>query len=677
MKKILFAVFTLLTISVEAQNPVFDWARTFGNAHYELGFALDVDSAGSIYSTGWFYDSLDCDPNISGAELYTNGETDCFIMKHDASGNLIWAKGFGGPKNEGIYSIELDDEGNIYVCGAYDSIADFDPDTGVFNLTSNGHVSEIFVAKYSNSGSFIWAKSFGGNFISYAPRMILDSNKNIYINGSFRDTLDTDPGSGTFDLVNPSIYMDIFISKLDSSGNFQWAKQFGGTSQDFAQSFLTDKNGYVYLVGNFNGNIDFDPGPGVSMLNAVMGQTFFLKLSTAGVYQWVKQMKAITATKLAGDGNPNMYLAGFFSGTKDFDLSPGGVHLAHASQTDGFIASYDTSGAFRWMNQISGDSVQAAYSCDVDDMGNVYVTGAFDSIAYVDSAGAGIALHSNDRDIYIAQFDSLGHGLWGGSFGGPGPDIPYAIAVSGAANIYTTGYYSSAIDADPGPGISTLNFAGGYDIFLHKMRTCSASSYSYASSACYSYIFQGDTLFSSGIYIDTMLNAQGCDSIVTLNLTINNVDTAVVLNGTLLTASPGMISYQWINCSNMSAIPGATLSLFAPAGNGNYAVIVENNGCIDTSACINVVVVSATEIRGDNSVWIAPNPFSKKTLVTLSHEFDDVNIKVMDVSGRIIFTSDYKKTDRIELNPQLPEGIYFIELKSKEKLFFHGRIIQQ
>jgi hypothetical protein len=139
--------------------------------------------------------------------------------------------------------------------------------------------------------TFDWAKSMGSTGADYGNSITTDASGNVYTTGLFQDTVDFDPGAGTFNLTcNGS--SDIFIQKLDANGNFIWAKSMGSFSGDVPNSVAVDALGNVYTTGYFNGTVDFDPGPGVANLTSasISGNIFVQKLDAAGNYVWAKRM---------------------------------------------------------------------------------------------------------------------------------------------------------------------------------------------------------------------------------------------------------------------------------------------------------------------------------------------------------------------------------------------------
>lgn len=264
-------------------------AFRLGGKSNDYGGSIATDSLGNIYSTGSFSGIVDFDPGTSTNNLTsTSKDGDIFVLRLDTSGKFGWAKSMGG-EYIGTSSISLDKSGNIYTTGWFTGKADFDPGTGTYYLTENGTLQngDIYVSKLNNSGDFVWAKGFGGKLDEQVRSVNMDDSGNIYISGTFQDTVDFDPGTGSNVLIAPTDYTgnytNSFISKVNSSGNFTWTRQLGDKNYVSIYTMTLNKSGSIYLAGNFGDagdSVDFDPGKEVYDLDSrITGSQFFLKLS--------------------------------------------------------------------------------------------------------------------------------------------------------------------------------------------------------------------------------------------------------------------------------------------------------------------------------------------------------------------------------------------------------------
>ena len=267
-----------------------------------------------------------------------------FGLSHNANAQALqWAKSMGGAYNVYAISIALDGSGNVYTTGSFEGTVDFNPGAGFYNLTSG--IKSIFISKLDAFGNFVWAKAMGAVSGDGQSRSIsLDASGNVYTTGSFMGTVDFDPGAGVANLTPSGIY-DIFISKLDASGNFVWAKAMGGTgSESVGGSIALDGSGNVYTAGSFLGTVDFDPGAGLANLtSAGYGDIFISKLDASGNFVWANAMGGSGGEEsysIALDGSGNVYATGVFSDTADFDPGAGVANLTSAGGLDIFVAKY-------------------------------------------------------------------------------------------------------------------------------------------------------------------------------------------------------------------------------------------------------------------------------------------------------------------------------------------------
>ena len=328
-------------------NGDFVWAKSMGGWNGDKGNTIVVDSSGNVYTTGYFRNTADFDPGAGIFNLTTPGNTsdsDIFVSKLDINGDFVWAKSMGGAGDdydEG-YSIAVDSSKNVYTTGFFVGTADFDPGVGIFNLIS-AEGRDIFVSKLNVDGSFVWAKSIGGtDGNDEGSDIALDSYGNVYTTGYFRATGDFDPGVGVFNLTSAGLG-DIFVSKLDTNGNFVWARNMGGTDGDEGKSIAVDSSGNVYTTGYFNGTADFDPG--ADTFNLTSAGIFVSNLDSNGNFTWAKGMGGISYYDVGYciilDSSDNVYTTGSFWGTADFDPGAGIFNLTSTGNSDIFVSKLE------------------------------------------------------------------------------------------------------------------------------------------------------------------------------------------------------------------------------------------------------------------------------------------------------------------------------------------------
>lgn len=394
-----------------------------------------------------------------------------------------WAKSIGAINYDYSYDVAVDDSGNVYITGYFQGIVDFDPGSGVYNLTSSGR--GIFIAKLDVLGNFVWAKSITGTGHCSASSIALDPSGggSVYFTGRFNGTVDFDPGSGVFNLTSIGGNDDAFICRLDTSGNFVWAKQIGGEGYCSGNSIALGPSGSgsVYFTGSFIETVDFDPGAGVFNLTSIGENTdiFICKLDSLGSFIWAKQLGGTDLKKsrqiiIDSNGNGDVYTVGWFQGTVDFDPdSTNNYNLTAIANYDIFISKLNSSGDFVWVKQLGGDGFNKGMSIAIAPSGNgdIYLTGAFQSTVDFDPGPGVFELHSaGDFDIFISKLNSAGNFVWAKSMGGSSYQYGFSIELDSFGNIYTTGYFRGICDFDPDPSaIFNLTSIENDDIFISKL----------------------------------------------------------------------------------------------------------------------------------------------------------------------------------------------------------------
>lgn len=251
-----------------------------------------------------------------------------------------------------------------------------------------------------------WADQFGGTGYDYVTNICTDNGGNVYSTGVFRNTVDFDPGSGTSNLTAAGA-QDVFVSKVDQNGQLVWAVKVGGSGIDLGNEIAFDAAGNVFVAGSFEGTVDFDPGAGTANLTSqTAASSFILKLNASGTYAWAKTIGSNLGTSAEG-----------------LTVSAGGV---------------------------------------------VHVGGNFAGTADLDpGAGTTTAITTGNIDVYLVELDSSGDFNWGIDFGSSGLDGCAALAEDANGSIYMTGYFVNTCDFDPTASTTSLS-ATGNDAFVTK-----------------------------------------------------------------------------------------------------------------------------------------------------------------------------------------------------------------
>ncbi|CAA6813742.1 MAG: Unknown protein [uncultured Aureispira sp.] len=389
------------------------WAKRMGNSSPDKGFSIKVDRQGYVYTTGLYSSSVDFDPN-AGTEYLNADASDswnAYIQKLSPQGNLVWAKAIIGHSHDVGYSLDIDSSGNVYSTGRFSGTVDFDPGPGISNLTASSNDYDIYVQKLDFNGNFVWAKKIGGLTKDEGYSIVVGPSSNIYITGFFEGYVDFDPNAGTSYLFSNGAD-DLFIQKLDSSGNLVWAKSIGGTGNEIGRSISLDKYENVYCTGNFTGTVDFDPNVGVHNLttSGALMDVFIVKLNALGAFCWASSMGSSSLDvghSISLDKKGNIYTTGEFRGSTDFDPTSGVYNLNPIGILDLFIQKLSQKGvvgkAYQDFNQNcfqENNEIGLANKLFIIQPGNIVTTTNSNGFWQVDSLPAGNYTITADSSLH-------------------------------------------------------------------------------------------------------------------------------------------------------------------------------------------------------------------------------------------------------------------------------------
>jgi hypothetical protein len=298
----------------------------------------------------------------------------------------------------------------------------------------------------ADDGDLAWAQQFEGDNHTDGRSIALDSTRNVISAGVFLGTTDFDPGAGAQELTasTPSGY----ISKLDKTGAFVWAKQLDGTLSEIRVAVDGDNN--IYAAGNFSAVTDFDPGAGeVELTPAGLSDVFVCKFGSDGALVWAKQFGGNANDFMHGlavDADGNVYTVGEFAGTADFDPGTGTLNFTPLGSVEAFISKLDTNGNLVWARQFEATDTVQGFGIAVDKNQNVYTTGSFSESADFDPGISDEVLTAvAQTDAFAVKLDADGDFAWAKRFGGDGDEFGVAIAVDAGGRACVTGSFDDDI----------------------------------------------------------------------------------------------------------------------------------------------------------------------------------------------------------------------------------------
>jgi hypothetical protein len=409
---------------------------------------MATDTLGNLILTGSYENTID----FGGGPLPTSPDNQAFVAEFSPAGAYRWAKGFV-TQAPGSYGngVTFDQMRNVVVGGSFTGTVDF----GGGPLTSTA-TSNIFIAKYTPAGEYLWAKQYGeagGDGGAY--QIGVDAAGNIVVPAIYSNGA-VDFGCGS---LPPLGGYDALIAKLDPLGNCLWSKRFGDSAFQQSSAASADASGNVLLAGILAGTADFGGGP----LTSAGGQDVFVaKFDPSGNYLWAERFGDASdqlALGVAVDSSGDAAVAGQFAGTLAFGTTPA---LVNTGGLSGFVAMLSPTGTPLWSTGVGGAGSDGLNSVAVDYLGNVCVTGFFSDTI---DLGSGPLVSAGMDDVVVAKYDNAGTLVWGKRFGDPQQQVGNAVGVDYTGHVYISGTMSGTIDFGEGP----LTSAGGADLFVAKL----------------------------------------------------------------------------------------------------------------------------------------------------------------------------------------------------------------
>lgn len=648
----------------------FIYAKQISVDNFAILTASEIDANGNYLYGGVFSGAIDLDPGTATYAANAPNSTNGFLAKLDNVGNFVMGQTIDGDNYCEVNAIKIDNLQNIIVAGIFNGIYDFNPSSGVNNMTSTNGFQDAFIVKLTSVGNYVWAKQFTGSDDLIMRSMDVDAIGNVYTTGYFLGSTDFNPGTAVnmFNVVGP---VDAFVSKLDYSGNFVSANQLGGNAEDGGFDIKL-KNNSIYSCGLFNGTADFDPSaatfnlsaasssangdvytfkwdqctPSITNLNAV-GCSYTLNGQTYtgnGVYQ------QYYTNSTGCDSIVNLTLSGSSTNTTLNPIVCSGSYTLNGityTNSGNYVQNYtnvagcDSNYIINLVLSSPSSSTLSEEACDFYYFNNTYL---FNSGTYNDTL-----VNAGGCDSIVTLYLTIKNSSYN------------QVYISGCGPImYNGNQYSQT-------GTYTLWFAAanGCDSMIDlDVLITPLPPTNLIENTCAPYTLNGQTYSSSGIYTQNFTTSQGCDSSVVLNLTVNTPNTNVNQNGlTLTSGATPPASYQWIKCNPFTMIPGATSQSYTVTSNGSYAVIVTLNNCSDTSACKTFTNVGINENALTNSK-IYPNPVSEQVTIELANQVDPSEIKIMTLSGQILFQHNFKTSSSISIPMNnFSKGMYMLLIK--------------
>ncbi len=670
---------------VLAKSPVTEWQRRYGGT----GVAKSDRELKVTQTADGGYIMASSTSATSGHVTDNHGDFDMWVVKTDALGEIVWKKSYGGSGVDYAKSIQQTTDGGYVIAG--------------YSNSSNGDVSgghgnyDFWVVKIAGDGTLEWQKTFGGTNEdrAYSIKQTPDGG---YIVGGITTSSDGD-------VTDPKGSFDVWIVKLASTGSLDWQKTLGGTGIDFCYDLITTEDG-GYLFTGYSNSVDGDVEGGQGSEDY-----WVVKLNDTGALTWQKTLggtKSDISYSVKQAKDLGYIIAGETSSI-DGDVS----NAKGGNKSDYWIVKLNTGGALEWEKSYGGTNIDIAYSIELTLDGEYVIAGESSS-----PDGDVIGLHRGNgvdySDFWIVRIDATGEIVWQKTWGSPGTDVGRYVQQTTSGGYIVIGFTDANTGGDkvllpyPGSGFfallkfsacpaytsltaticegknydfngtaltkageykSTLQTVGGCDSIITltlKVAPVSTGKLSAAICAGDSYDFIGTAYTNAGTYYKTLTAASGCDSIVELALTVNQLPVPVITaNGNELSTGT-FDAYEWF--LDGQPIADATAATYTATVDGDYTVKVSNaNTCSATSAIYIYKDIKTSISDGliNGAVQVYPNPVVDLLHIALA-DAPGLEVTVSSVNGNIV---KYIKTesDKADISlSELPAGVYVLRIVAGE-----------
>jgi hypothetical protein len=680
-------IFFSLTQYTIAQVQNFNWVDTFEGSNVSRAITFDFDNSGNFVIAGIYNDTLDCDPSSANAYLVkpqsTPGIYNGYVAKYNSLGNLIWYKNLEG-QNVSIFDIKIDAQNKIHILGLYIDSIDFDPGIATRKHYADSARRPLFLLTLDNNGNYDNVKTIHvtqgysrtKTFVGFELAL---NNNSFYIQSKLIGEVLLDSVTNLVvsnNNINPYMYNTLYF-KLDRNKNLLWHKQIPSKVRFLVHTKpLVDDNGNLIVIHNFNDSITLDPSLPPLGINFKKGHILVSKIDSNGNYLWAKSLNTHSTfpayevnfvEDFEIDAVGNIYLIGYLKDTLDVNPDPNVTvkRYINPSEHAVFLIKLDKNGNYIW-DKIFKTSLHSTLGFNLTVVpNNIIVSKAFFGSFTLDT-NSSIILHSNSNGeaLFNAIFDSSGAYKSHKFYKNTKAIWAYEIKYNNNA-LFTLGGFSETIDFNPPNNTNRQIYGNTADSYLLKTTICETTTDTITVYECANYTLPSGNavITSSGQYTDSLLTVNGCDSVLTINLNIGNVDTTYTVRGSQIQSNAKSKNYQWLNCNNgYSILLGETNRNFIAITTGDYAVEITDGNCVDTTNCVPIIITGIAEANFSSGLNAFPNPTTNNTTIYFEEQQEFIRYTIRSISGKLIKSGSATQLKTLPLELNVAEGVYFVRI---------------
>ncbi len=646
------------------------WSKTFGGGGFELGYSVKQTSDGGYVLLGY-------------SDSYGSGLYDVLLLKLSATGSITWSKTYGGSADDYGLCIHITSDGGYIISGKTSSYG------------AGG--GDYYLIKTDVNGVHQWSKAYGGTAIDQA--------------GNVRQTADGGYILTGYTMSFGAGIREAYLVKTDAtgaSGCNEFTATTLTTSATVANSTGATEGLGLSAVSPVTATRRVKPvvttscsSSACSLTIASFAQTNITcngstngtaSISTAGgvgtlTYNWtpgnpIGDGTASVTNLSAGSYNCTITDANGCTASQSITITQPTVLAATLSSQTNVSCFAGTNGAASIL--VSGGTTAYSYNWTPGNPtgdGTANVTGLTAgtwtcSITDANGCTASQTVTITQPNALVSTISSQTNvSCFAGTNGAA------SILVSGGTTAYSYNWTPGNPTGDGTANVTGLT-AGTWTCSITDVNGCIASqtvtitqaaainnSQNISICAGQTFAIGTNSYSTSGIYTNVLSAINGCDSTVTTNLTVNPViDLTTTTSGNSITANTSPADYQWIDCNNGNSIlVGAISQVYTSTSNGNYAVIISQNGCSDTTACVTITTTGIVLKPNNEDIQIFPNPTT--STITLKGLSSDGNIIIMNALGQRIFstTVNQKDVEKIIDLSDFKNGMYYIQIENKDK----------